>query len=52
MSVVSDDSEFIFRTYINRDKVFQGFAHLQALDMQMSGVQEVIHPSRAVMIRL
>lgn len=38
--------------HVNRDKVLQGFAHLQTLDMQMTCVKEVIHPCRALMVRL
>ena len=39
-------------SYVNRDKVLQRLAHLQTLDVQVTSVQEIVHPRMAVVIRL
>jgi len=39
-------------SYVNRDKVLQRLAHLQTLDVQVTCVQEIVHPRLAVVIRL
>ena len=39
-------------SYVNRDKVLERLAHLQTLDVQVTGVQEIVHPRMAVMICL
>jgi hypothetical protein len=39
-------------TYLYRNEVFQGFTHFQALDMQMTRVQEVVDPLSTIMIGL
>ena len=38
--------------HINGDEILQGLAHLKALDVQMAGVEEIVHPCAAVVIRL
>ena len=38
----------LIRTHVNGDKVLQRFTHLEALDMQMTGVYEIIHPRPTV----
>ena len=43
---------YAFCAYINRDKILQRFAHLEALDVQMTRVKEIVHPCRAIMISL
>ena len=43
---------FFERTYINSNEVFKRLAHLQSLDMQMTGVEEVVYPLPAIMVRL
>ena len=39
-------------SYVNRDKVLERLAHLQTLDVQVTSVQEIVHPRMAVVIRL
>lgn len=39
-------------TCIDGDEVFQGFAHLQTFNVEMAGVDEIVDPSFAVVVRL
>jgi hypothetical protein len=39
-------------SYVNRDKVLERLAHFETLDMQVTSVQEVVHPRVATVIRL
>lgn len=43
---------FTSNAHLYRDEVFQRFAHFQALDVQMTGVQEVVDPLSALMVGL
>jgi hypothetical protein len=39
-------------TYVNRDKVLQRLAHLQTFDVQVTCMEEIVHPRMAVVMRL
>lgn len=39
-------------TNLNSNKVFEGLAHLQTFDVEMTRVEEVVHPLGGVVIRL
>lgn len=39
-------------TYVNRDKVLQRLAHLQTFDVQVTCMEEIVHPRMAIVMRL